>query len=123
MSANTAQLVDLVPGRGEHLRHSRKYAEGELPQDRCFYFRGPQGKLNLRAQNLMVFLQMAEGVDDETWLHHLRKGDYSTWFSRDIKNDQLAEEARKVEAQADPDVGESRKQIRAAIDRHYTLPA
>ena len=49
----------------------RKYAEGELPPDRSFYFRGPDGKLNLRAQNLALFLQIADGVDDETWLHHL----------------------------------------------------
>jgi hypothetical protein len=51
--------VRLVPGRLEHHRHSRKYAEGELPPDRSFYFRGADGKLNLRAQNLILFVQMA----------------------------------------------------------------
>ena len=62
----------------QHLRrHTRKYAEGELDEDRSFYFRGTQGRLNLRAQNLALFLQIAEGVDDPTWLHHLRAGDYS----------------------------------------------
>ena len=29
-------------------RHTRKYAEGELGEDRSFYFRGPDGRLNLR---------------------------------------------------------------------------
>ena len=53
-------------------RHARKYAEGELGEDRSFYFRGPEATLNLRAQNLSTFLQMAAGVDDRTWLHHLR---------------------------------------------------
>jgi hypothetical protein len=38
-----------------------------------FYFRGPDDKLKLRAQNLAVFVQLAEGVDDETWLFHLRQ--------------------------------------------------
>ena len=38
--------------------------------------------MNLRAQNLMIFLQIAEGIDDRTWEHHLRKGDYSEWFRR-----------------------------------------
>ena len=73
MSANR-RCASTRAQRAEHRRHSRKYAEGELPQDRSFYFRGPQGKLNLRAQNLMVFLQMAEGVDDETWLASSAQG-------------------------------------------------
>ncbi len=36
--------------------------------------------MNLKAQNLMIFLQIAEGIDDVTWMHHLRKKDYSDWF-------------------------------------------
>src|SRR5262245_12249648 len=57
----------------ERRRHRRKYAEGALPPDQSFYFRGPEGKLNLRAQNLNIFLQMADGVDDDTWLYHLNE--------------------------------------------------
>ena len=57
-----------LPPTGRRRRHHRKYAEGEIPPERSFFFRGPEGKLNLRAQNLMVFKQLAEGVDDETWL-------------------------------------------------------
>ena len=63
-----------IPGvapRDERRRHRRKYAEGELPPDRSFYFRGPKGALNLRAQNLKIFLQVADGVDEATWSHHL----------------------------------------------------
>lgn len=36
----------------ERKRHSRKYAEGNLGSSRSFYFRGPEGKLNLKAHNL-----------------------------------------------------------------------
>jgi hypothetical protein len=36
-------------------------------------------------QNLKTFLQLAEGVDDETWMLDLRNGDYSAWFE---SNDQ-----------------------------------
>ncbi len=49
--------------RAERRRHRRKYAEGELRPDLCFYFRGPEGKLNLKAQNLAIFLQIADGLD------------------------------------------------------------
>ena len=50
----SAAPTPIQPQRGKKLspRHSRKYAEAELPEDRCFYFRGPDQKLNLRAQNL-----------------------------------------------------------------------
>src|SRR5215216_5378771 len=54
-----------IPPQTEHQRHIRKYAEGKLSDDDAFYFRGPQGKLNLRAQNLKTFIQLTEGVDDE----------------------------------------------------------
>jgi hypothetical protein len=105
----------------EHQRHTRKYAEGELGEDNSFYFRGPAGALNLRAHNLMIFLQMADGVDDGTWLHHLHRGDYTRWFRESIKDNDLAEEAEKVQDNADPVA--TRKQIRAIIERRYTAPA
>ena len=56
-----------IPPRAERRRHLRKYAEGDLGADQSFYFRGPDGQANLRAQNLQLFLQLADGVDDETW--------------------------------------------------------
>ncbi|MGH7966851.1 MAG: AAA family ATPase, partial [Candidatus Binatia bacterium] len=113
----------VVPGRTERRRHRRKYAEGELPPERSFYFRGPEGKLNLRAQNLMLFMQIADGVDDATWLHHLRQGDYTRWFREGIKDEVLAEEAARVAKQAELSTDESRALIKAAIERDYTLPA
>jgi hydroxymethylpyrimidine pyrophosphatase-like HAD family hydrolase len=104
-------------------RHSRKYAEGELPPDRSFYFRGPEGRLNLRAQNLTLFLQLADGVDDVTWIHHLRQGDYSRWFRDAIKDESLAAEAARVEERADASPADSRAEIKAAVERLYTQPA
>jgi len=103
-----------------HRRHTRKYAEGQLGEDKSFYFRGATGALNLRAHNLMIFLQMADGVDDRTWLHHLHRGDYARWFRDAIKDDDLAEEALGVQDSADPTA--TRKQIRAMVERRYTAP-
>jgi hydroxymethylpyrimidine pyrophosphatase-like HAD family hydrolase len=104
------------------VRHSRKYAAAELTPDRSFYFRGPAGKLNLRAQNLMTFLQLLEGIDDETWQYHLDRGEYSEWFRENIKNDDLADEAARIE-KGGMSAGESREAIRNAIEQRYTLPA
>jgi HAD superfamily hydrolase (TIGR01484 family) len=115
--------VRSLSSKGERRRHHRKYATGELDPENSFYFRGPEGKLNLRAQNLVVFLQMADGVDDDTWVHHLRRGEYSDWFRRVIKDDGLAEDAVRVEKEIDLPANESRARIRALIERRYTAPA
>jgi hypothetical protein len=108
------------PPRSERRRHVRKYAEGELPPERSFYFRGPEGKLNLRAQNLTTFLQLSEGVDDETWLHHLHRHDYSGWFRGAIKDEALAAAAERVENEKSLSARESRKRIRGLIEELYT---
>lgn len=107
----------------ESARHRRKYAEGSLGEDISFYFRGPEGKLNLRAQNLMLFTQIAQGIDDETWLFHLHQGDYSHWFRQIIKDEELATEAETIERDKRLSPQESRDRIQAAIEKRYTLPA
>lgn len=122
-SAGAPQKVRAQPCKMERHRHRRKYAEGQLPPDRSFYFRGPQNKLNLRAQNLMLFLQLADGIDDETWLYHLRQGDISRWFRDGIKDDNLASTAERVESLRNATPQESRDLIRAAVEEDYTLPA
>jgi hypothetical protein len=115
--------VNVVLTKAEHRRHTRKYAEGELPADRCFYFRGPHNKLNIRVQNLMLFNQIAEGIDDATWLHHLRGHDYSRWFRIGIHDAELAQEAEKIENAANSTAKQSRLKIKELIEKFYTLPA
>ncbi len=115
-------FLRIVPPRAERERHVRKYAEGELAPDRSFYFRGPDGALNLRAQNLIAFNQIAEGVDDRTWVHHLRRGDYSAWVRGAIKDVDLADEIERVERRDDVPPRESRALVREAIERRYTVP-
>lgn len=115
-----ATLIEPISPRQAHKRHTRKYAEGTLGEDKSFYFRGPEEALNLRAQNLMMFLQIAEGVDDATWLHHLRRGDYARWFRTSIKDEELAEEVAELE---DGDASTSRAGVREAVTRRYTAPA
>jgi hypothetical protein len=113
----------IAPSRTERRRHRRKYAEGELAPDRSFYFRGAQGKLNLRAQNLILFLQMADGVDDDTWLHHLRRHDYSTWMRDFIKDPELGQAVAEIERDEALSARQSRERVRAVVEEHYTLPA
>jgi hypothetical protein len=115
--------VKVVPNRGQRRRHIRKYAEGDLGPERSFYFEGPEKKLHLQAQNLILFMQLADGLDDETWNFHLRKGHYSQWFGEVIKDETLASEAARVEGLADISATESRRLIKEAINQRYTAPA
>ena len=110
-----------VRPKQEHKRHTRKYAEGEFGVDSCFYFRGPQNRLNLRAQNLTLFAQIAEGVDEDTWEHHRRRGEYSKWFREVIHDDDLAREAAGIESDDALDANDSRKRIVEAIGERYTI--
>ena len=110
-----------IPSQSERRRHVRKYSAGELTEEQSFYFRGPEGKLKIRAQNLALFLQLGEGVDAETWLHHLRQGDYSAWFRRRIKDDDLADEVAAIERRGDVSAAEGRALVRAAVAKRYTV--
>jgi hypothetical protein len=101
----------------------RKYAEGELPEERSFYFRGPEKKLNLRAPNLIVFTDLADGVDADTWLYHWRRGEVSGWLRRCIKDEELTGQVQALEKQVPDDADASRKAVREVIERKYTLPA
>ncbi len=111
-----------VTRRGvQHQRHLRKYAEGELPPDRSFYFRGPEGALNLRAANLKRFCELAEGVDEGTWAYHLGRGDYSRWMREMIKDDELADEVAALESDDARRPGESRRLVIEAVRRRYAV--
>lgn len=110
------------PGRAERIRHLRKYAEGDL-RWHSFYFRGPHGKTNLKAHNLAIFSHLAQGIDEETWLFHLRRGDYSRWFRDAIRDTHLANEAERIEHRHDLLPWQTRQLIRELISARYTLPA
>lgn len=118
-----AVRVTTAPPKTERKRHSRKYAEGNLGPDRSFFFRGPEGKLNLKAHNLLMFVQMADGVDDETWAFHLKSHDYSNWLRDQVKDDELATAVAEVEGNTTLPPAESKAAVRSAVEGRYTLPA
>ncbi len=121
-SAGTDPIrFEVMPNRSEHRRHRRKYAEGELSPDRSFYFQGPDGKLKLRAQNLILFLQLAEGIDADTWMYHLKQHDYSKWVRDCIKDNILATEIQEIENNEGLGHSQSLTQIKSAIEHHYVL--
>jgi HAD superfamily hydrolase (TIGR01484 family) len=117
--SSSPMLVDSRLAKSERRRHRRNYAEGELSPEQSFYFRGPGNKLNLRAQNLATFLQLADGLDDETWLFHLKRGDYSNWFENVIKDSELADAARQIERSSD--AAKARATMHEELGKRYTV--
>jgi len=86
----------------------------------AFVFRGPEGKLKLRAQNPLHLLEDGGGVDEDTWLHHLApaKGLLQVVPLRDqgrSRSPRRRSRSRREEGR------ESRVRIRAAIEKRYTL--
>ncbi|MGI8553541.1 MAG: hypothetical protein ACR2PL_22560, partial [Dehalococcoidia bacterium] len=107
--------------RTEHHRHVRKYASGNLGADKSFYFRGPESKLNLRAYNVQVFIEMARGVDADTWAHHLQRGDIAAWFRDAIKDPELGDSIAAVANNGTTEsTEESRDAVLRLIESRYT---
>jgi hydroxymethylpyrimidine pyrophosphatase-like HAD family hydrolase len=116
------RVVEAEKCQTERVRHSRKYVEGNLGPH-SFVFRGPNGKLKLKAHNLQLFVLIADGIDDDTWTFHLKNGEYSQWFRKDVKDPELADAAVLIEHDVALDAAASRERIRHEIETRYTLPA
>jgi hypothetical protein len=91
-------------------------------RDRSFYFRGPGRRHNLKAQNLVIFSQIGAGIDEETWLFHLCRGDYSRWFRDAVGDPYLADHAERIERRQDLQPWETRELMLSFIEGRYTLP-
>lgn len=111
----------VIHAHGERIRHRRKYAEGDM-RDRSFYFRGPGERHNLKAHNLAIFSQIAEGISEETWTYHLYRGDYSRWFRDSVKDPYLADQMERIERRGNLRPEETRNLVRGLIESRYTLP-
>ncbi|MEU8106089.1 HAD-IIB family hydrolase [Nonomuraea muscovyensis] len=123
--ADRAQPVEVEPARTERTRHRRKYAAGTMSKDKSFYFTGPANRLRLRARNLHTFIELSEGVDEETWLYHLERGDYSRWIRESLGDDELADAVAGVERceRGERDARDSLRRVTALIEERYTLPS
>ena len=112
--------VLIKTGTPVHLqqRHKKKYATGDMDYN-SFYFRGPENKLNLKAYNLMVFTQMAAGIDEETWRYHLIRKDFSNWLRHSVHDEELASLVDEIENDKQHIQG-SRQAIVDLINDRYT---
>jgi hypothetical protein len=113
---------EIAAGATERRPHLRRWAESELDEAKSFWFRGPDKRLNLRAPTLAMFIHLAEGVDDDTWRHHLGRGDYSAWIRAGVRDQTLAGQVAAIEQEAggkDHPADDSRRRVFAAIRERY----
>ncbi len=64
-------------------------------------------------------MEIAEGLDEETWLYHLRRHDYSTWFNEVVKDSTLAQQVKNLELNYPDDADETRAKIVQLIREHF----
>jgi hypothetical protein len=75
------------------------------------------------AQNLMTFVQLLEGVDGETWLFHLRRGEYWQWLRENIKDREFADTVARIEQDSRLPTAQTRKEIKEQIEKRFILSA
>lgn len=61
--------------------------------------------------------------NDETWLYHLKRGDYSRWFRDTIKDEPLAQETMGGENYDGLPASDSRLKIKKPIETRYSTAA
>ncbi|MDO6430551.1 HAD-IIB family hydrolase [Flavitalea sp. BT771] len=98
-------------------RHKKKYAQGDMGYN-SFIFTGPENKMHLKANNLMLFAHIAEGIDAETWLFHLHRKDFSRWFRDTVHDEELSKVGEEAEGISDTEA--SKKHILSYISTKYT---
>jgi hypothetical protein len=91
------QIIITKKSRQLNQRHIKKYATGFMDYN-SFYFTGAECKMNLKAYNVLIFVQLAEGIDHETWMCHLKQNDYSKWFRGSLHDEERADITEKIES-------------------------
>lgn len=114
------QLTSFTPVAARHRRrrHSAKAVAGDVGEGERLVVTGPDAALSLEVRNLSELVRIAEGVDDATWSHHLRQGDWSAWV-RDVIGDEELADAIETIATKDLDLDASRRALHEEVATRY----
>lgn len=103
------EALSFCPGLRQvaHVRHLHKYADGEVPVEKGFTFRGSHGELGTHVTSLRGFMQALGKTSADSFLHHAAHRDFSRWV-RDVFQDRsLSHSMRKIEERSRQDTWQS----------------
>lgn len=120
----TVERLRFAPRWVSHVRHWHKYARGQLPVERRFYFRAPHGLTGAVSGNMAEFHHEARRADLDTIRQHAAGGDFSRWMGEVLQDQPLAAAVRRSEqrirgAASDTEAEAGRQEMLAAIERRY----
>jgi hydroxymethylpyrimidine pyrophosphatase-like HAD family hydrolase len=93
----SVQTFVAAPRMTSHVRHLRKYTEGQLPDERRFFFRTPDGRLAATAESLGGFLHAVSRVGEDVLRFHATRGDFSRWLLDVLTDRELGRQLAKIE--------------------------
>ncbi len=106
-----------------HVRHWHKYATGELPADRRFVFRNEDDQLTgAVAANLRDLCLELARCESTVIVHHATNHDYSRWIRDVFRDERLAAELERTEAELGTNLLEvetARQRLHAAVLERY----
>lgn len=120
VAPGTPRLVpfDVAPRSTEHVRHWRKYTDGELPAPAWFDFRADtHGPVWATAANLAEFCSRLRSCPAEVLGYHARRQDLSRWLAEAIQDHRVAGLVRAIEQDLDSTAPAQAEQARAGILR------
>lgn len=109
------------PRLSTHTHHARKYADGELPTEKAFWFRLPNDGVAAVAHDVREFDQALGAVPLASLHHHLVGGDFSRW-ARDVLGDaDLAGGLAKLEHTSLEGNTPDREELRDHVRTRYVV--
>jgi hydroxymethylpyrimidine pyrophosphatase-like HAD family hydrolase len=109
--------------RTGHVRHSHKYADVSLPNERRFYFRPTDGHTIPAAGTMHEFRTAIGYLDSRALQYHLERGDFSRWLGDTVADMDLAAQVAawedKLVARRAADLQQIRRQLIHAIEERY----
>jgi phosphoglycolate phosphatase (TIGR01487 family) len=106
-----------------HVRHSHKYADVRLPQERRFYFHITNGEPVEPAATMRDFVTAVGHLDQQALEYHLERGDFSHWLDGTIADKELATQVAawedELEARRAADLERIRDHLLRAVEQRY----
>ena len=106
-----------------HVRHSHKYADVHLPNERRFYFHSTDGHPVAPAATMRDFTTAVMHLDQKSLEYHLERGDFSRWLDGTIADKDLAIQVAawedELQAHRASELEQIRHQLARAVEQRY----